>query len=138
MSNPKNDNPGTSSLLRRLQALSNMPFSAAAPSPTYVPSVPDDKELRENFQPFSQKSDAKKRKMGAQMQQIAVLLEQRRIVPENPDEHRRLAEQEISNADRNGAASTSVFKAGGSAEAVLTPASLQLIQSKRPDGQYEK
>jgi len=105
----------------------------------YTPSVPEENELKRNYQPISEKSAQKRHKMGQQMHQIAVLLEQRRIVPENKDDYKQLLEQELASADTKGVASTSVFKTMGSTEEkdLITPASLHLMKSKRPDGQYD-
>src|SRR6056297_3312408 len=126
--NSRNFTASSSSFLRRLQAIGDI---------AYTPSVPEESDYRKNFTTFAEKAPEKKQKMANQMQQIAVLLEQRRIVPSDEQEHRLLAETELSKADRNGAASLGIFKHASERSAVLTPASMQLIKEKRPDGNYD-
>jgi len=109
-----------SSLLRRVSAI-------------YTPSVPegfDDDGTPLKVPTLADYSDTKRRQMASNMASVAMLLESRRIVPSNPDEHRQLAERELSALDTSGPASISSFRplsdASGNA-AVITPGSMQLF-----------
>lgn len=124
MSKPNGTYDASAAFLRRIQATGDI---------SYVSSVPEKGQYRS----FAQEPPEKQREMADQMRQIAVSLEQRRIVPSDPKQHEVLAQRELANMDKRGAASTGIFNHASESSAVLTPASLQLVEQKRPDGNYD-
>jgi len=94
--------------------------------------------VERTYQPFAKKSAETKKEMVNQMATIAVMLDQRRIVPKDEEQHRQLIERELSTLDSKGPASLSTFRPLAGVENMQTPGSLHLVQLKNNQtGQYD-
>jgi len=93
---------------------------------------------KRRYQPYAEKSARAKDKMASQMTNIAIMLDQRRIVPADKKEHEKLIERELSTLDTRGPASLSTFRPLSGIESMQTPGSLHLVKVKKGEtAQYD-